>query len=312
LPRCDGIDGGRPPKSLGLGTVMLGVLLAGASFVGAAPPLGIAPAAAAATPVWPYALHGDAIHGWSLTTALGQTPGPNIVVTTGEILALHLFSADGSTHNWTIDANNDSRVQPSEVQSTDFNSTTGPIWFNFTVALSPGTYTYRCGFHPGVMWGELVVNPAPTYTLWGSSAAPNGWGFASNSIAYPGPKFNVSQGQTVTVDLFSADGVDHTFYVDFAGSGSASGNTASPVFNVSHAVRFTFVASPAGDFVYGCGIHGQATMKGPVHVAAISTPAASPDFTIYAAVILGVVIVAVAAMVVIRRRPKGPPFQPPK
>jgi plastocyanin len=299
-------------KALIVGTVILGVLLAGASFVAAAPRRSIEPAATGSTPVWPYALYGDAIHGWSLTAAPGQTPGPNIIVTTGDILALHLFSADGSTHNWTIDANNDSRVQPSEVQSTDFNSTTGPIWFNFTVALSPGTYTYRCGFHSSVMWGELVVNAAPTYTLWGSAAAPNGWGFASNSIAYPGPRLNVSQGQTVSVDLFSADGVDHTFYVDFAASGSASGNTASPVFNASHAVRFTFVASPAGDFVYGCGIHGQATMKGPIHVAASSTPTASPDFTIYAAVILVVVILAVAAMFVIRRKPKAPPPQPPK
>ncbi len=294
------------------GTVVLAVLLVGS---------GLAAASAstpspdpAATPAWPYTLYGNALTGWGPTATTITKPGPTLVVTTGESLDLHLFSADGQTHNWTVDVNNDSQVQASEPQSGYFNATTGPIWFNFTVTLAPGVYTYRCGFHPSNMWGELVVQAAPTFTLWGSAGTVHGWGFTSTSITFPGPRLNVNQGQTVTLDLFSADGLDHTFYVDFAKTGSATGNTASPVFNGSHPIRWTFVASTAGNFTYACGLHGQSLMSGPITIASSAStppPPTSPDYTVYAAVIVIVVIVAIVAVIAIRRKPRTPPEQPP-
>lgn len=304
-------------KSILYGTVLLALLLAGATFAAAAPPAAtgiVGASATTTTPAWPYTLYGDAVNGWGLTPTTISTPGPTLVVTTGEQLDLHLYSHDGVTHTWFLDLNNNSVADSGEAISSPFNSTTGPIWFNLTVSQTPGTYTYRCSIHPGTMWGELVVNPAPTYTLWGSNGTVHGWGFTATSITQPGPTLNVKQGQTVTLDLFSANGVDHTFYVDFAKTNSTSGNTVSPIFNATHAVRFSFVASQAGNFTYACGIHGAAVMSGTVDVASSAPPASPsspPDYTTYAVAIVVIVIVAIVAAVVIRRRPKTPPAQPP-
>ncbi len=303
-------------KSILYGTVLLAVLLAGAAFAAAAPPTvtstGTVSATASTTPAWPYALYGDAVHGWGLTAASTSTPGPTLVVTTGEQLDLHLHSADGVTHTWFLDLNNNSVADSGEPISTPFNSTTGPVWYNFTVSQAPGTYTYRCSIHPGTMWGELVVMPAPTYTLWGSAGTTHGWGLTASSITQPGPTLSVKEGQTVTVDLFSADGIDHTFYVDFARTNSTSGNTVSPVFNGTHAVRFSFVASQAGNFTYACGIHGPSVMGGTIDVASSAPPPSSPpDYTTYAVAIVVIVIIAIIAAIVIRRKPRSPPVQPP-
>jgi len=295
-------------KSILLGAILLAALLAGTAFAAAAPAPAASPSAAA-TPAWPYTLYGNSADGWGLTPSTLGKPGPTLTVTTGEALDLHLFSQDGATHTWFVDVNNDSSVGASEPESTGFNSTTGPIWYNLTVTLAPGTYTYRCSIHPGTMWGELVVQAAPTFTLWGSYSPVNGWGLANDSITQPGPALNATQGQTVTVDLFSADGADHTFYVDFAKSGSASGNAVSADFNGTHSVRFTFVASAAGDFTYACGIHGQASMSGTIHIAA--TAVSTPDYTLYASAVVVIVIVAIIAAIVIRRKPRSPPAQPP-
>ncbi len=301
-------------KALILATTLLSILVAGASLASAASGPAATPAASA-TPAWPYTLYGDALNGWGLTPSTLTRPGPTLVVTTGDALSLKLVSADGSTHNWFIDQNNNSALDTSEPHSTDITNA-GPVWFNSTVTLAAGSYTYRCGFHPTSMWGELVVLAAPTFSLWGRAGGPNGWGLKNDSISYPGPTLNVTRGQTVTVDLFSADGVDHTFYVDFANTGSASGNTVSGTFNGSHAVRFSFAANLAGNFTYACGLHGQTVMKGTLHVAGTTTspppPPQGPDYTLYAAVILIVVIVAIVAVVVIRRRPRAPPAQPPQ
>lgn len=294
------------------GTVLLAALLAGAAFAAATPsPLPAGPAAAAA-PTWTYTLYGDAVAGWGLSANAISAPGPTLVVTTGEALHLQLISHDGVTHTWFIDEDNSSTVNGNEVTSGYFNATTGPVWYNTTVSLAPKTYTYRCSIHPATMWGELVVMPTPTFTLWGSAAVPNGWGFSSDTITQPGPTLNVTQGQTVTIDLFSADGVNHDFYVDFAKTNSTSGNTISAVFNGTHPVRFTFVASTAGTFVYACGIHGPSVMRGTLNVASSAPPPSSPpDYTTYAVAIVVIVIVAIVAAVIIRRRPRSPPAQPP-
>lgn len=299
-------------KAMLSGTVLLAALLVTATLVAAAPASPVAPAAAQA-PAWPYTLYGDAVSGWGLTGSSISKPGPTLVVTTGEALDLHLYSEDGASHTWFVDTNNNSAADAGEPISPIFNLTTGATWYNFTATLAAGTYTYRCGIHPGSMWGELVVQAAPTFTLWGSAATPNGWGLTADTITYPGPTLNVSEGQTVSVDLFSADGAGHTFYVDFAKSGSTSGNTVSAVFNGSHATRFTFLAGSAGNFTYACGIHGQASMKGVLHVAAVATPPPPqvPDYALYAAAILVIVVIAIVAVILIRRRPGAPPSQPP-
>lgn len=298
-------------KPILFGTLLLAVVLASATLAAAAPLAPTAPAVAGTPPAWPYNLYGNATTGWGLTSTTISMPGPTLIVTTGEALDLYLYSQDGATHTWFIDVNNDSSVGVGEPESGSFSATTGAVRYSLNVTVAPGTYTYRCGVHPGTMWGELLVMPTPTFTLWGSTGPFHGWGFTSTSITYPGPTLNVTQGQTVTIDLFSADGVDHTFYVDFAKTGSIAGNTVSADFNGTHPVRFTFVASQAGNFTYTCGIHGPIAMKGTLSVASSGTPSSPPDYTLYASAIVMIVIVAIIAAVVIQRKPKSPPAQPP-
>ncbi len=290
------------------------LLIAGASAAAATPGSGTPVPSAAATPTWPYTLYGNAVTGWGLTNSSSTitSPGPTLTVTTGDILSLKLVSADGQTHDWFIDADNNSAQGTSEVHSANVTGA-GPVWYNLTVTLAAGTYAYRCAFHPGKMWGLLVVQAAPTYTLWGSAATSgHGWGLTSTSITYPGPNLTATQGKSVSIDLFSADGADHTFYVDFARSNSTTGNTVSPDFNGSHPIRFTFVPGQAGNFTYACGIHGAASMMGTLKVASSGSAAAPPDYTIYAAIIVVVVIIGIASAVVIRRKPRTPPEQPPE
>ncbi len=301
-------------KSVLFGAVLLAVALASATLAAASPASQTPTPSAAATPAWTYTLYGSFAGGWGLTntSAAITSPGPTLTVTTGDNLDLHLFAADNAEHTWFIDVDNNSAHGTSEPISNPFSWSLGPVWYNLSITLAPGTYTYRCSVHPGTMWGELVVQAAPTFTLWGSYSPVNGWGLANNSITQPGPTLNVSQGQTVTVDLFSADGIGHTFYVDFAKSGSTSGNTVSATFNGTHPVRFSFVASAAGNFTYACGIHGQNSMSGVLHVAAQPAPPSGPDYTVYAVAIVVIVIVAIVAAVFIRRKPKSPPAQPPE
>ncbi len=300
-------------KSILLAAALVAAMLLGAPLAAAAPGPSSAAPAAAQTPYWPYTLYGDATSGWGLTPTTISKPGPTLYVTPGDALDLHLYSHDGATHIWFIDLNNNSVADSGEPTSTAFNSTTGPIWYNSTITLAAGTYTYRCSIHPGTMWGELVVQAAPTFVLWGSYSPVHGWGLTSTAIAYPGPTLNVTQGQTVTIDLFSADGVDHTFYVDFARTNSSTGNTVSQTFNGTHPVRFTFIASAAGNFTYACSIHTASSMKGTLHVAgsAPPPPPSPPDYTLYAAAIVIIAIVAIVTAVVIRRKPRTPPPQPP-
>ncbi len=301
------------------GTALLAVLVIASGLAVAAPsPFATAPTAAA-VPVWTASLHGSAVSprmGWGLNATAITTPGPTLFVTTGDALHLHLFSQDGATHTWFVDRNNDSAAQATEPQSDPFNATTGPVWYNFTVNLTAGTYMYRCAVHPSQMYGLLVVRAAPTFVLWGSYSPVNGWGLTNASITYPGPTLNVTENQTVTIDLFSADGVDHTFYVDFAKTGSGTGNAVSETFNGTHPVRFTFVATPSGNFTYACSLHGQTSMKGTLHIAATSTPPPPPppppDYTLYAVAVVVIAVIAIAAAVVIRRRPRTPPARPPE
>lgn len=301
-------------RSILVGVAFLAFILAAEGVATAAAYAPAAAPAADAPPAWTYTLYGSATSpiGWGSTTSSIGAPGPTLFVTTGDALHLHLFSQDAISHTWFIDVDNSSSVNGNETQSGFFNQTTGPIWFNSTVTLSPKTYVYRCGIHPTQMWGLIVVRPAPTFVLWGSYSPVHGWGLTSTSITYPGPTLNVSQGQTVTIDLFSADGVDHTFYVDFARSNSSTGNTVSSTFNGTHSVRFTFVASAAGNFTYACSIHGAGSMKGTLQVAGSSTTPPPPlDYTLYAAVIVVIAIVAIITAVVIRRKPRTPPPEPP-
>ena len=287
--------------------VILGVVacLIGVAFLVPAP-------AAAATPAYAFTLFGSSTGGWGNTSAT-ESPAGMLFVTPGASVTLTVYSTEsGITHDWYLDLDNNGHIDYATDPHTANFTTTSSVTFT---APNSGSFSYYCQFHPSVMKGTLVVR-APTFVLYGSATTgSNGWGFTSTSITYPGPTLSVNQGATVSIDLLSADGQAHTFYVDFANSGSTTNNVVSQTFNGTTVVRFTFVAAQAGNFTYACGIHGASVMKGTLHVAASGGPSmtpSGPDYTVYAAAIVIIAVVAVVAAVLLRRKPKAPPMQPPQ
>jgi len=302
-------------RALLVGFLGLALLLSGIAFVVALP------GAAAASRT--YTLYGRVLggsSGWGFSPTSISEPGPTLYVEVGDTVTLHLFAADNIAHNWTIDFNNNTQVDAGEIFSPNFSSDTTAVDFIFTVPSGRvGTFTYRCGLHPTAMTGLIVILGPPTFTLYGSVGTPSGWGNTSTSITNPGPILVVNQGDTVSIDLYAADDVAHTFYVDWNNNGrfDASTEVQSEVFSSSTVpLRFNFTASQAGTFTYYCGIHGS-LMRGTLVVKATGTggtapPAGGIDLTLLAIVIIIVVIVAAVALLAIRRKPKSPPAQPPQ
>ena len=129
---------------------------------------------------------------------------------------------------------------------------------------------------------------AGLFSLWGDSS--QGWGLSPTSISSPGPLLTVSVGETVTLDLFAADSLPHTWCVDYNRNNvcDSVGEHESGVFSSpSTPLTHTFVVpNNPGLFNYGCGVHGFTPMNGPIRivlsvrpVVSIASPAGSQDWT---------------------------------
>jgi len=91
-----------------------------------------------------------------------------------------------------------------------------------------------------------------TVDLFGS--ASSGWGFNPSNISSPGPTITVSQGDSVSLDLTSADGFTHNFFVDYDGNTLPSlDEPKSPDFTST--INYEFVAEISGTFAYYCQYH---------------------------------------------------------
>ncbi len=122
----------------------------------------VRPAAAASSPLhrtsW---LRGHYIVGWNNTS-----PGPSISVVSGDLVTMMLIGTDGFTHSWFLDFNNNMIVDPNETAtaSPNFFSTTTYLNYTFTPVIgvnvpAAGNWTYRCSFHPIIMFGTFRVMP---------------------------------------------------------------------------------------------------------------------------------------------------------
>src|SRR3972149_7060689 len=129
---------------------------------------------------------------------------------------------------------------------------------------------------------------AGQFSLWGDSS--QGWGLSPTSMSSPGPLLTVSVGETVTLDLFAADSLPHTWCVDYNRNNvcDSVGEHESGVFSSpSTPLTHTFVVpNNPGLFNYGCGVHGFTPMNGPIRivlsvrpVVSIASPAGSQDWT---------------------------------
>ena len=279
-------------------------LFLGLAFALVASGVPVTPASASPGVARSYTLFGDTVDGWGLTATTITEPGPQLTVSVGDEVTLTLTSADGQPHNWFIDYDNDRQVDTGEPSSADFETST--ITFIFTPDRA-GTFTYRCRIHPSTMTGTIVVQPQALFTLYGSAeAGSNGWSLNNVSITQPGPTLTVDQGDMVTVDLIAADGMPHTFVVDYDNDSVAdAGEPASAQFAGSQVLRFAFTADRAGTFQYFCSIHGASSMRGTIVVRATggpTPPAGDNTVLIIGGVIIVVVIAAVAAAMVLRKK----------
>src|SRR3989440_5788532 len=116
------------------------------------------------------------------------------------------------------------------------------------------------------------VGPSPagavTIPLYGSFAAPAGWGWTANNITEPGPTLKVRQGDVITFQLFSNDTMLHQLIIDLDNSHSQTpGDQLSVSFSSkATATVFTYTASTVGTFAYFCNIHGYNAQHGQLVV----------------------------------------------
>jgi len=102
-----------------------------------------------------FTLYGSYLHGWGFTAASISSPGPTIVVEQGDTVNLTLINNDGAfTHRFFVSYTNASSPNLGDPQSADFS---GTVNFLFAASNTIGTYTYRCYYHPEVMWGYFQV-----------------------------------------------------------------------------------------------------------------------------------------------------------
>ena len=109
------------------------------------------------------ALYGDAMLGWGLSPSNITSPGPLINATEGDVVSLSLYSTDGIPHRFYIDYNDNGFLDDTEPSSQDFTSSVTPVLFEFTVTMT-GNFTYRCFYHPTVMYGPFSINIIPEFS----------------------------------------------------------------------------------------------------------------------------------------------------
>ena len=250
-------------------------------------------------------LYGGMSTGWGSTSSSLSNPGPTITVNQGDtvVLALHSVDPATTTHNWFIDYNNNLAADPGEPKSTDFSGTTAGS-FTFT-ASRIGTFTYRCAYHPTTMTGVIVIRAPPTFELYGDGI--RGWGEQNTTtgITKPGPTLVVNVSQSVTIEVHSADGMLHSWFIDL--NNDSVQQASEPHSNdTASSTRYTFTVSlSAGTYTYRCQYH-PTMMFGSITVRSSGgggggTTTDTTTLTI-GGIIIVVAIVAIVAAVVLRRK----------
>ncbi len=101
-------------------------------------------------------LYGVNPDGWGRYPANLTRPGPYLTYTNGTLLRLTLHSLDGNDHQFFIDYNNNSILNPGEPRTGIFSSPGGTTFPPITLDRE-GNFTYRCRFHPNTMMGKMNI-----------------------------------------------------------------------------------------------------------------------------------------------------------
>jgi FtsP/CotA-like multicopper oxidase with cupredoxin domain len=154
------------------------------------------------------------------------------------------------------------------------------------------------------------------FTLYGSQTG--GWGSANNSLAWPGPHLTVDEGDNVTFNLTSVDGLVHNWYIDYDGDSNDDGNEPdSPDFTGT--VEWNFTASQNGTYAYRSRFGAdEPRMWGLITVRPAGSSPPPTDLTpgsntlviVGAALALVVAVIAIAVVMGRRRQPPAPPPPP--
>lgn len=101
-------------------------------------------------------------YGWGFTSTSIISPGPDISVDQYDNVTLTLISQDGRSHQFFVDYDNNTDIDPGEPVSQVF---TEMAVLSFNASLS-GTFTYHCAVHPFTMYGRFIMNAVvPEFSL---------------------------------------------------------------------------------------------------------------------------------------------------
>ena len=175
-----------------------------------------------------FTLYGAALKGWGFTNETITSRGPDIQVLPGQLVELKLISADGLTHDFGVDYNNNTLNDPgeSDAYSGPFHPSS-PLNFNFTARNTPGVYFYYCYFHQqlGYQYGRFIIGTAtpPTAVFNYSPTSPT----VRTTITFNASSSYDPDGDIVRYDWSFGDGasasgqiVEHTYSI--AGAFAAS------------------------------------------------------------------------------------------
>jgi len=101
-------------------------------------------------------LYGNFARGWGLSNSTIQKPGPSLVLLSGTNVTFILIANDTSvTHDFFIDYDGSRTPGPGEPKAPDFSGG-NPV--KVTIHLDrAGNFTYYCEYHPGDMYGTVVI-----------------------------------------------------------------------------------------------------------------------------------------------------------
>jgi len=250
------------------------------------------------------------IMGWNQTRS-----GPLVTVTDGDLVTIMYNSVDSAPHTWFIDVNGNNMPDSGEIASTTITTSAAPF-VNFTFTLTVGTnipstgdFTYRCSYHPAMMFGTLRVQAAvvmPDFKPALSSSTLTVAQGASGSVVVTLTSLNGFSG-TVSLTYALSPLGPHVTFNPATVSVSSSGPTASTL-SVSAASSGAY-STPVSQGSYTVTVTG--TSGSLVHSATLALTVGSssgvgvlPSAAIIGGGIAAAIAVVAGTVYVLRRRPR--------
>ena len=106
-------------------------------------------------------LYGDVGLGWGFSNATIQKPGPSLALLAGTNVTFTLIANDTSVmHDFFIDYDGSRTPSPGEPTAGDFSG--GNPRTQILLIDRAGNFTYYCQYHPGVMFGTVLIYGTPS------------------------------------------------------------------------------------------------------------------------------------------------------